>query len=79
MPYVNFVLLTSGTWIFSLDMGQYSLEKKDYLRGPRAKQESNRTTGITPSETVLSSCISPFQDQIDPVLLPLSPNWRVGG
>lgn len=79
MPYVNFVLLTSGTWIFSLDMGQYSLEKKDFLRGPSVKQESNRTTVITPSETVLYSCISHFQDQIDPVLLPPSPNWRVGG
>lgn len=80
LPYVNFVLLTSGTLsLFLFDVGQYSLEKKDFFWDPSINQESNRTTGITSSETVLSSCISPNQEQIDPVLLPLFPNWRVRG
>lgn len=56
-----------------------SLEKKGFLRGPNVKQESNRTPGNRPSETVVSSCTPHFQEQTDPVLLPLSPNWRVGG
>lgn len=51
VPYVNFVLLTSGTWsLFLFNMGQYSLEKEDFLWGPVSNKNVIEPLALDPQK-----------------------------